>query len=213
MEYFQPKSTHDAMGMGYEFRPEAVDAQPVPWPEGVFNPMDDQTRRILEADPGFSSGFARGAATLTAVIRPKTAALADVIGVFNLILSFPLVSDRTRALIEELAPEACSFLPSPPIWDARRDRHIPGAGYWLTAVTGVIDGLDAEASEINRMVRRDGSVWYSMGRRAVVDEAKVAGAHLWRDAVTMEVFCSELFRDRSEALGLTNLYFAALPTG
>ena len=145
-------------------------------------------------------------------MRPKTDVLADVIGAFDYPISAPppLVSSRLRALIDELAKGSYQSCPAPRLWNALNQQDFERADHSFINVNRTIDGWDKSASEINKMTRKDGTVWYALGRMQVIDDSAIDGVHLWRDAVTHTVLCSELFRERAIAMKLTNIGFRAL---
>lgn len=122
----------------------------------------------------------------------------------------PLLSARARALIDRLAAGSYQFIPAPKFWEAVKGKELDNSDHAFVNITRCIDGWDKSKSEINKMICKDGTVWYALGCPEVLNEQAVKDAHLWRDSVTNTVLCSETFKEEATSMGLTNLRFIEL---
>jgi hypothetical protein len=115
---------------------------------------------------------------------------------------FPCVSERFKALIEDLEPGVHQFFPLELV-NGKRE-HL--ADRWLWVVCQRIDSVDREHSNL---VLRRGALWLapsevpegelppnidpSLAAKVVFNSAQVGGAHFWRDKFSRPslLFCSD----------------------
>ncbi len=179
------------------------------WPDGRWSPTYDMLY-MADSPSGLYDARAREELPkLTAVLRPNIKELPDIIGEFsfNIAAPPPLVTHRLRALMEELEPQCCEYLPAPEIWDVTFNREVDRSDYQFAHVIKQLDGWNHELSDIRKFTRRNGTVGFGLNGIGTVNPAAVAGHHLWRDCFTHHVLCSEEFKARVEAASITNFHF------
>lgn len=208
--HLMPGADGDRYAVGYELR-AAPGAGPM-WPKGAWDPVTAFADRELTDQVPLSTEIRKNLPRLTAVMRPATGEMSDVVGSFYPILAAPppLVSSGLRALIETLAPDTIETLAPPRCWDALNESDLDPRDHAFVNVVRCIDSWDKEKAEVNLMTRRDGTTWHALGRRQIIDPNAVGEAHLWRDARTHHILCSEVFKRQAEALSVTNLDFIAV---
>lgn len=214
MRYYRLMSAgeRDARSIGYVLSTERTELKP--WPKGRWSPTYDMIYMTDNPSGLFDESTRRELPKLTAILRPKVKELPDIIGEFsfNIAATPPLVSHRLKALMEELAPGCCEYLPAPKIWDATFAREVDRSDYQFANFIKQMDGWDHNLTEITKFTRGNGSVGYSMGGVGTVNSAAMVGHHLWRDSYTKHVLCSDEFKVRAELAGISNFHFEQMKT-
>jgi hypothetical protein len=179
------------------------------WPEGRWSPTYDMVYMADNPSGLYDTRTREELPKLTAVLRPNVRELPDIIGEFsfNIAAPPPLVTHRLKALIEELEPHCCEYLPAPEIWDVTFNREVDRSDYQFAHVIRRLNSWNHEKSDIRKSTRRNGTVGYRLNGIGTVDPAAVRGHHLWRDSYTNHVLCSEEFKTRVEAASITNFHF------
>ena len=203
-------STDEKMTIGYTL--SALPHSGHVWPKDDWSPLLAFTAQALENQISLSDEIVANLPTTVANMRPSTLILPDVIGAFGYPISAPppLLSSRFRTLIDRLAPRSYQSVLAPRFWDVVKDEEIDASDYAFVNIVNSIDSWNKSKSEINKMVRKDGTVWHALGRHEVVNAQAVGDTNLWRDSVTNTVLCSEAFKDQATSLGITNLRYIAL---
>ncbi len=118
------------------------------------------------------------------------------------------VSDRFRALIEEIEPGVHQF---EPIRFIAKDGSTL-AERWFWQICSRIDSVHAELSNF---VLSDGGIWKmppkprSEEPRIVFDLVKIDGAHFWHDKhVLTMTYTSDIAKERIETAGITGVHFS-----
>ncbi|OED46797.1 hypothetical protein AB838_18090 [Rhodobacteraceae bacterium (ex Bugula neritina AB1)] len=159
--------------------------------------------------PTFSNDVRKELPKVILVVRPKVEELPDVIGQFsfNPAASPPLLRRPLVELIQRDYPGCCEFIQAGKIWDDVFKRELDGSQYFFSNVVKTIDSWDPDLSDVRQLSRKDGSVYFALAGSGVLNAEAVNGAHIWRDAKTMHVLCSEEFREKAEAVGASNMHF------
>ncbi|RXT36667.1 hypothetical protein B5V03_34080 [Bradyrhizobium betae] len=124
-----------------------------------------------------------------------------------------LISDRTKAVLERLDPEAFVFVPC--------DVRVPhgsyrGPHYWLCDVVRVLDALDESQSCLTIRIENDArsldfgkKVYMAMpGSKLVFTEAEIGKAHIFRMAHSeADVICDQDLKDACKSAGLKRIRF------
>jgi hypothetical protein len=124
-----------------------------------------------------------------------------------------LISDRTKAVLERLDPEAFVFVPC--------DVRVPhgsyhGPDYWLCDVVRVLDALDESQSRLTIRIESDArslnfgkKVYMAMpGSKLVFTEAEIGKAHIFRMAhCEADVICDQDLKDACKSAGLKRIRF------
>lgn len=114
------------------------------------------------------------------------------------------VSDRFRALIEEIEPGVHQF---EPIRFIAKDRS-PLEDRWFWQICNRIDSVHRELSN---WVLREGVVWSPPAKPAephmVFDMTRIGTAYFWHDKHTGGTFVSNTAKDHIEAAGITGVHF------
>jgi hypothetical protein len=124
-----------------------------------------------------------------------------------------LISDRTKAVLERLDPEAFVFVPC-----TVRVPHgsYDGPDYWLCDVVRVLDALDEAQSHLTirteddpRSLKFGKKVYLTMpGSKLVFTEAAIGKAHIFRMAHSeADVICDQDMKDACRAAGLRRTRF------
>jgi len=116
-----------------------------------------------------------------------------------------LISDRMKAVLEEVDPQACAFVKC----EMRLRNCEPGPGYWLCDVVRVLDAVEEAESRVKIYDER-GDKTYSLmgGARLVFKEDVVRSAHIFRMAhLEPAVVCDQKFKDAYKAAGLRGISF------
>lgn len=124
-----------------------------------------------------------------------------------------LISDRTKAVLEGLDPEAFVFVPC--------DVRVPhgsydGPNYWLCDVVRVLDALDEAQSRLIIRVEDDtrslnfGKKVYLImpGSKLVFTDAVIGKAHIFRMAHSeATTICDQVLKDACKSAGLKRIWF------
>uniref|UniRef100_UPI0025D95B65 hypothetical protein n=1 Tax=Planktotalea sp. TaxID=2029877 RepID=UPI0025D95B65 len=180
-------STDEKMTIGYTL--SALPHSGHVWPKDDWSPLLAFTAQALENQISLSDEIVANLPTTVANMRPSTLILPDVIGAFGYPISAPppLLSSRFRTLIDRLAPGSYQSVLAPRFWDVVKDEEIDASDYAFVNIVNSIDSWNKSKSEINKMVRKDGTVWHALGRHEVVNAQAVGDTNLWRDSVTNTV--------------------------
>ena len=212
MSYYMilPSGERDRRSIGFVL--STAKEETWPWPKERWNPVQGLHYMAYNPSGKFDAVTRQELPKLTAILRPKVAELPDIIGGFSSDVTAlpPLVTSRLKALIEQLAPNSCEYLPAPEIWDATFEREIERSGYQYVNLFKQVEGWDHQLSDIRKMTRADGSIWYSMAGMGTINSAAVEGHHLWRDSHTKHVLCSEEFKRKVQDARVVNLHFHEL---
>lgn len=124
-----------------------------------------------------------------------------------------LISDRAKAVFEQVDPEAFVFVPC--------DVRVPkgsyhGPNYWLCDVARVLDALDEAQSHLQIGIRDDirymdhGKKYYEfpLKYKLVFSETAIGNAHIFRMAHKQStVICDQDFKDACKSAGLRGIDF------
>ncbi|MDX8355629.1 imm11 family protein [Cognatiyoonia sp. IB215182] len=193
----------DSLSLTYRFSPGKV--APSPWPDNVWLPSRDMQFTV---DHRFTEETKTELQKLWLLINPEHCEFADVIGQFGKFLDYPpAVNEHMRRALEKFDGECFDFAETGPIYDSRHDRKISSDRYWFVSVRRWIDGWDKENSGLQIRTRRDGTSYGTIYPPYTLNLRAINGAHLWRDASSRDVLCSDVFKKMVETEGLTGLYF------
>ncbi|QOZ70770.1 DUF1629 domain-containing protein [Bradyrhizobium arachidis] len=124
-----------------------------------------------------------------------------------------LISDRTKAVLEGLDPEAFVFVPCH-VRVPQGSYH--GPDYWLCDVVRVLDALDESQSRLiiriednPRSLDFGKKVYLALpGSKRVFTEAAIGKAHIFRMAhAEADVICDQDMKDACKAAGLKRIRF------
>jgi len=125
-----------------------------------------------------------------------------------------LISDRTKAVLERVDPEAFVFVPC----DVRLPHgRYHGPDYWLCDVVRILDALDESQSRLSIRIENDvrslnfgKNVYMAMpGSKLIFKEAEIGKAHIFRMAHSeADVICDEDLKDACKSAGLKRIRFS-----
>ena len=198
--------THDAedsLSLTYRFSPGKV--APSPWPDGVWLPSAEMR---FDVGHRFTEATRAELRKLWILINPKHREFADIIGRFGQFLDYPpVVNERFKDRLREFDPESFDFTETGPVYDSRHSREISSETYWFVSIRRWIDGWDKEKSGLHIRTRRDGTTYGTIYPPYTLNLNAIEGTHLWRDASSRDVLCSDEFKMMVETAGLTGMYF------
>jgi hypothetical protein len=117
-------------------------------------------------------------------------------------------------VIEQLEPNTHDFAPIPKVWSRLSNARVERK-YVFANVHVVLPGLDREKSNFVERTDAKGGKFFAirlpgLSESYVIDTAKVAGHHLWRDATqSTYTFVSDELKTRLEEVGCRGMYFLA----
>jgi hypothetical protein len=125
-----------------------------------------------------------------------------------------VMSQEMADVIEQLEPNTHDFAPIPRIWSRLSNARVERK-YVFANVHVVLPGLDREKSDFVERTSAKGRKFLAISASEksesyVIDTAKVAGHHLWRDATqSRHTFASDELKTRLEAVGCRGMQFKA----
>lgn len=189
--------------LNYDFSPGRE--KPSPYPSDMWSALRDMS---FDDKGRFTAESRREIAKLTMRINPYVTDIPDVIGGFTTLLtSPPAFNTPLQKAIGGLDSDLCDFLAVDRIWDRRHARDLPGLGFALASILPRVDSWDRDKCRVAELKRSDGTTWSNLEGIGVVRASALTVKPLWREASTLQILCTDVFKDLVQDVGCRGIRF------